>query len=696
MKNRWTRNVLVAAVIMTIGACSTTRDYNFKPKPLALSRDKSASADTGSNKGEQTNDGSANKRVTRQVPQPPGGSETTTALSFEQAMSLEGANIAINVASLPLPEFINEVFGNQLGLSYHLDPRLEDKKDLVTLNIENPLSPKDLYRTVQTVLTAYGVALRNDNGLIRVEFSPAGESTEPPILVSGRALPTVPATHRPVFYLMDMNVVQAQRAVGWLAQAFEGQKVKFSSDPERNAVWIRGSLDVVKQAVEVVKLVDQPLMRGRYSIRVEPRYLGADKLAVRLMEMLQAQGYYASIGKPGAISLFTIEETNSIIVFANDQNALDYVEEWVEELDKPLKQTKGDSVFYYEVKNTSAQDVADAINQLRTGGAGIGAGAGAAANAATGGAAGASPAAATGAAGNRRGGGSTAERGQLVVDLGRNALLFYGSNEEWVTMLPAIEKLDQRPLQVLIEVIVAEVTLSDSFSFGIDWAINNVGSDLFDGATPDSIAISNGGLTLFPISSSGYTRAVLQLLATDSRVNILQTPRVLVKSGQEATINVGNDVPIIGSSQSSQEGNTIAQAIQYRKTGNTLSVKPVIYAGGEVDLELTQELSSSIPDPNNATGSPTIFTRRISTALSIEDGGSVLVGGLIDTSENEGENRVPILGDLPLIGQLFTSTAKSTSRTELMILIAPYVVGTTNDAKAVTEAFKKRLTLIPD
>jgi general secretion pathway protein D len=670
---KWSKRAFLLLMVSAIASCSTTRQYDFEPRNLELPQDNKPEAQAYKLDGTEANSDSTenNPRITRSVPQPPKQEQPNTALTFEDVMNLEGSAITLNVAALALPEFINEVLSNQLGLSYYLDPRLKTKEDLVTLNIEKPLPPKELYRTVQTVLQSYGVALRNDDGLINVEFSPAGRSTEPPILVSGEALPSVPTTHRPVFYLMDLNVVEAQRAVGWLAQAFEGQNAKFSSDPERNAVWLRGSLDVVKQAAEVVKLVDQPLMRGRHSMRIEPRYLGADVLSARLTQMLRAQGYYALQDRPGAVSLFTIEETNSIIVFANDKTVLGYVEEWVIDLDQPLNQTKGDNVFYYEVKNTAAQSVADTINELRGG----------------------SQKVASEKASSDDKTSSISQRGQLVVDNGRNALLFYGSNTDWVTMLPAIEKLDKRPLQVLIEVIVAEVTLSDSFSFGVDWALNNAGSELFGGATPDSVGIVQGALSFFPISSSGNTRAVLTMLASDSKVNILQTPRILVRSGEEASINVGNEIPVLTSSQSSTEGGAITQEVQYRSTGNNLSVKPVIYAGGEVELSISQELSSTVAGSDGL--SPTIFTRRVATSLSISDGGSVLVGGLIDTIENEVENKVPFLGDLPLIGKFFGSTSTETSRTELMILIAPYVVRNSDDANAVTKSFKEQLTEQP-
>lgn len=662
--------LLTVFVAISLSSCSVVREFDNSPNPLEVNTNKSNTS--GSNDGtEEVNSSSNQQRISRSLPKPPQQEALTSALSFEDAMDIEGQPIALNVAGLPLPEFIHEVLGRRMGLSYHLDPKLENKSDLVTLNIEKPLSPRELYKTVQTVLTAYGVTLKNVDGLINVEFSPAGASSEPPILISGEALPTVPTTHRPVFFLMDLKVVEAQRAVGWLAQAFEGQNAKFSSDPERNAVWLRGSLDVVKQAAEVVRLVDQPLMRGRHSMRIEPKYLGADTLSKRLTEMLGAQGYHAREGKPGAISLFTIEETNSIIVFANDEQVLSYVAEWVEDLDKPLKKTKGNNVFYYQVKNTAAEDIAESMNQLLSNGF-----------------------ASSDEDGEADGGkkSSTTQRGRLVVDESRNALLFYGTNSDWVTMLPAIERLDQKPLQVLIEVIVAEVRLSDDFTFGVDWAINNVNSNLFGTTTPDSISITDAGLSFYPISSSGYTRAVLSMLATDSKVNILQTPRILVRSGQIATINVGDEIPILTASQTSTEGGAVTQEIQYRKTGNNLSVEPIVFAGGQVNITLTQEISQS--SATGSTTTPTISSRSVSTSLSIQDGGSVLVGGLIQNTKTSGGSKVPFFGDLPIVGKLFTDTKDTSDRTELMVLIAPYVVKDNDDANAVTEAFKKQLEIM--
>ncbi|WP_334021617.1 hypothetical protein [Alteromonas sp. S015] len=666
------KHSFLCLAVLSVMSCAT--NTSVKPSPLIVNKASQSQSSDKDKVAQSNTDSSALSRINRNLPQPPMDANTTTALRFDDVVKMEGKNIAVNIAGLPLPEFVNEVLGNQLGLSYYLDPKLKDKTDLVTLNVEEPLPPKELFNTVHTVLKAYGVALKTEGDIIKVEYSPSGASTETPLLVSGDSLPSVPATHRPVFYLMDLNVVQAQRAVGWLAQAFEGQNAKFSSDPERNAVWLRGSLDVVKQAAEVVKLVDQPLMRGRHSMRIEPKFIGAKALSKSLTELLRAQGYYAAEGRAGAVSLFTIDATDSIIVFATDEATLSFVEEWVENLDQPLKQAEGDNVFYYQVKNTSAEEVADSINDLLSGGLSRNK----------------KDSDAEDSAQSSKGTKSTSKK--LVVDLNRNALLFYGSNSEWLTMLPTIEKLDQAPLQVLIEVVIAEVKLTDKFEMGVDWAINNPNSTLTGNNPSNSVSISDGTLNFFPITSSGYTRAVLNMLASDSRANILQTPRILVRSGQEAAINIGDEIPVVTSTQSSTEGGAITQDVTYRKTGNNLSVKPIVYGGGQVDITLSQEVSGQ-GEGTGGGGNPTIFSRTLSTTLSIRDGGSVLVGGLISSNSSSGNNKVPFFGDLPLIGNLFQSQSNSSDRTELMVLIAPYVVKGEEDSAAITEAFKQQLTL---
>ena len=161
----------------------------------------------------------------------------------------------------------------------------------------------------------------------------------------------------------------------------------------------------------------------------------------------------------------------------------------------------------------------------------------------------------------------------------------------------------------------------------------------------------------------------------------------MVKSGGEASIDVGNEIPVITqSSQGSTDANApIIETVSYRKTGVILSIKPTVHASGFVDIEINQELSE-------ATGgglTPTILNRKLSTTVTLRDGGSVLLGGLISSSTSKGQTGVPILGRLPFIGKLFNTDTESQDRTELMIMIIPYVLNSPDEAEKLTDELQR-------
>lgn len=667
----------ILATLVIVAGCSPISRYSVEPpKPLVTKSSSSQSQEK--QEKENSEDIQANQRF--QMTPTVGYKNIAHSISSGDEVKLTGEPVSINVDTLPLPAFINQVFGDILGQSYVIAPDLLAKTDLVTLRLAEPISRTDLYYTTKQLLETYGVAMLTQGDILRFVIARGSQTSEAPLFVTGQALPTVPTTHRPIFQVIPLKIVKNNNAVGWLKNAFAGQSLKISQDPYRNAIWLQGKSDEVKQAVEVIKVLDQPLMRGRHSLRIEPLFLGANKLVTRLVEILKAEGYDASKKAFGTINFFPIEETNSIIVFATAKASLEHVKKWVVELDRPLKQTNADNIFLYEVKNTSAENIAEVINQVDSG-AGITSqpvnNSGNSANSTT----------------------ATSTHANLVIDPARNAILYKGNAEQWAALLPIIKQMDKPELQVLVEVVVAEVKLSENFSFGIEWAINN--ASLSGGAADaarNAITIGSGGLNYFPMNSSGSTRAVLNALAGNSNVRLLQTPRILVRSGEKATINVGDEVPIVTSQTTNsgqQVGGTSAltQSVQYRKTGNTLSIKPIIYAGGQVDMEISQEISSAQLTSTSGLDSPTILNRSLNTNFSIKDGGSVLIGGLIQTEDTEGESRVPFLSDIPFLGKLFTKKTLSSSKTELMVLVVPYVIKNDTDAQAITKAFTTKLEL---
>jgi general secretion pathway protein D len=171
----------------------------------------------------------------------------------------------------------------------------------------------------------------------------------------------------------------------------------------------------------------------------------------------------------------------------------------------------------------------------------------------------------------------------------------------------------------------------------------------------------------------------------------------MVKSGESASINVGDQVPVVtsravdGTTGQTSGTSNILQNIQYRTTGTQLSITPIVYAGNRVDIDVNQSVSRALPGSNGL--SPTINDRTINTKLTLTDGGSVLLGGLIENTYSDDNSGVPILKDIPVLGHLFRSSGKSTERRELIMLIVPYVVNDENDAQQLTNAFRSSLHL---
>lgn len=259
-----------------------------------------------------------------------------------------------------------------------------------------------------------------------------------------------------------------------------------------------------------------------------------------------------------------------------------------------------------------------------------------------------------------------------------------------------LQMLDKPAKAALIEVTVAEVSLNENSQLGVEWLIKEAkldGTKILT-STLGGLGIGSAGLNYRRIDSAGDTRLLLNALASNNRATILSSPRVLARNGETATIQVGQEVPIITSQQTAPTtGGTggVLQTVQYRSTGVILKVKPVIHSSNQIDLDVVQEVSAAQSTTTGVNTSPTFGTRKIDTKLSVRDGATILLGGLISKNSSQGNAGIPLLKDIPGLGQLFRTNSDKSDRTELIILITPYVIANDNDAEAVTDAFKKQL-----
>ena len=595
---------------------------------------------------------------------------------------LTGDPIEVTFHELPLVAFINEVFGEQLGLSFAISPGLQRQEDLVTLRLTERISPAQLFATARRVLASYGVDVRDEEGVLTFFANEEVAGGDVPLIISGRTLPEVPASHRTIFQLVLLRVASPSYVRSWLLELFDRELLELIEDPERNTLVLRGSRDVVERALAMVEVFDQPALHGRYGLVVEPAFLKAEDLSEMLGSVLEAEGYTVSRGRGGgAVILVVLESIDKVMVYATDPVVLDRVENYARTFDEEHQKTATDALFTYEVRNTQAELLAETLNQILPGGTS------------------APPPqqSSIDSAGSADGPGRSVG-GSLVVDKNSNLLLYRGSGDEWAEILEIIAKLDKPVPSVLIEVVIAEISLGDQMGSGFEFLFKS-GVDGFGlvGGTLGSLGIGAKAGTL-TLDRAGQTRALLNFFVENSMVVIRSNPRLLVKSGATGTIQVGNQIPTISqiAEGGTQVGGTtnILQQVSYRTTGVSLEFTPIVQANGLVDLEITQSLSEARPTAaTSLEGTPTILTRDIRTSLTLRDGAALLMGGLIANNQSEGGTRVPGLGRVPVLGRLLRADSYQRDRTELIVMVIPYVVVDYRQGMELTERIRTRLDL---
>ena len=280
------------------------------------------------------------------------------------------ADIVLNFDQLPLPAFIQTVYASALKKTISIDAAVASRKDLVTLRGGRSLTKAEAESTAGLLLKSYGIAVQDLGGLIR--FVPDSSSTGYlPEIRRGRALPDTPLPMRPVFLLAELVSLRSNDVIGYLKTLF-GEKIRLTEDPVRNALLLAGNGDDVQAALEAIQVLDQPLFKGRNSIRISPSVWSAEELGKRLTEILTQEGYAVGTSSSSGsvqfpITLLPISGINTLIVFAQSKEVIAHIVDWAKVLDKPAEKSTGRNFFSYQVRNTDASRLAETVQQLLSG-----------------------------------------------------------------------------------------------------------------------------------------------------------------------------------------------------------------------------------------------------------------------------------------------------------------------------------------
>lgn len=700
--------VLVAGILLgVLSGCATVKAPSL-PQPLRGPKPEVAADEVL----EQQRDQQRSRPRIEQGPvtTPPSSAPEKSATPKVPSIARKD-KVSLVLDGVPLESFINVVYGMELGFAVQIDQSIRGRPDLISLRLIEPQPPAQAYAVAEEVLKNYGVLIQELGGVLR--FVPAAvQGGEMPRLIATRSLPDVPAGQRVVFVAMPLEVSQPGVVAAQVRSLFGNQAVTLTEMPDLNAILISGPGDAVQSVMEAILTLDRGALRDKRSVRINPLYMPAELLAKELQAVLAGEGYSIRTGpgSSGVLTFVPVNSANALIIFSESESALRAASEWAERLDQPSDIGDSGGVFLYSARHTTVETLVPVLEAL-VGGTASGSGMASASSTATGAssdgggsfdqASGTGSQRGGGAGGGRTSGGTSARAstisgkdGQLAVDPVRNVIVFQGDAQRWRAIQGVLARLDQPARQVVIEVTVAEVMLTDEFSHGVEWALRSVSVDGMSGplGALAGLSVPTGGLIWQGLSSSGQVRAVLNLFAQDSRVSILSTPRILVKSGEVASIDVGTEVPIITSQATAADldDGSILQSIQYRKTGVLLEIEAVVHSGQRVDLKLSQEVSEAAATDTSDISSPSIFSRRLQTSLSLSDGESTLLGGLISSNRTDSKTKVPLLGDIPVIGRAFQNRRREGTRTEMLMLITPYVIEDAAQARAITGAIRSR------
>ena len=613
---------------------------------------------------------------------PPPASMEKPATAGDIAAIVSDSPVQAVMPPQPLPQFLDTAFGDILKVPYVLGPNVGSRADIVSLRSGGAMSGRDFFRLVQSTLRDYHLTVYIRGGSVAVldDASAPGGST---VVVHGRSLADIPTTASTVILFFPLHTLDAGAALPLIKDTFPAtQNVKIAVDVPSNSLILTGPRQQVIDATYLIDQLDQPIFAGAKVIRFEPVYWSADTFARALSDSLTSEGFKVSSTPtlPRTILIVPFPSTNQVLVFAADSTVEDRVEFWGREIDKPAALGDQKTTFVYEVQNTEASALGSLVlgsgvldNAVRppVGVPGAAPTTSIGNNTTT--QSSASPFGAQAGGTSQRLSGSLPSGGDLTVDQIGNRLLFTGTAQQYERLRATLLKLDVPPKQVLIEVTIAEVTLTDATNFGLEFLYQK-GS------------ISTGTLGGLGLGASGFNvgytgtpnlQVAFNAYATNNKVNILSRPRLFARSGTEASVQVGSDVPIITSQQNSSTTvagtSSLLQSIEYRQTGIILKIKPVVY-GDRVDMEVSQEVSNEQNNSNASISSPIILNRSLSTKLSVHDGATAVLGGLIDDNYTKGNTGVPILKDLPVIGQAFRTDTVSGAKTDLLILVTPYIV----------------------
>jgi len=641
-----------------------------------------------------------------------------------------GQNVTLNFVDADITEVLRSVLGATLRLNYAIDPKV---KGQVTVQTSRPISISDVLPALESVLRAHGFAVVESSGLYQVMPADAA--------VRGNVAPHLAGTSRRGFGVQILPLKHAAADdIARMLEPFAQKGAIMRTDSVRNLLLVAGTTPERRNMAEIVDIFDVDWFSGMSMALVPLRYSDAKGVADDLVKVFGGEE-----GKlPGGLRVLPIERMNAVLAVSPNADYVNRAKTWIDKLDVGSP-TQDRRLYVYHVQNGQAADLAAVLGdifgiapeQRRKPAEGRLAPGLEPARLTAPGTTGSAFAPATGQPQTQtptppqapRQGGLTQRRSdrtqtadtrtgtrtavtarraatpqvpgseampglRIIPHETNNALVILATPSQYREVESALKRLDIVPLQVIIEATIAEVELNDALRYGVQYFFDTGNTeitltDLASGAVSPVFP----GFSVLGFTNNQNIRAVLNALDAVTNVKIISSPQLLVLDNRTAELMVGDQVPVATQSAVSPitPDAPIVNNIQFRDTGVLLRVTPHVNASGLVHMEIEQEVSDVRETTTSRIDSPTIRQRRVKSAVAIQSGETVAMGGLIRDGRTNKTQGLPLLSRIPIFGALFGGHEDVSTRNELLVLITPRVIRNQEQAREITQELRKRI-----
>ena len=648
---------------------------------------------------------------------PPVHSQKEISPKFELSKS---GTVELNYNKETLQQVIEEL-ADVMNINIVIDPTIKTLKNLITLQSTpgNPLQGKDLWPTLKTLLA------NNEATIIhRGNFFYIKPNTVPG-LPDRIGYDVLDSNYPMVMQVMPLKHIAVDTALSVLTTILQNRGI-INTFPNLNILAITAPPNLIKRANALLQLLDANPFKHR-GIHIYPlKNVSAEIVAVELQKILNLIE-----GGNSTYQLIALERINGLLVVSPPKRGFKVVDHWINILDASEAQLDK-QVFIYQVKNLKATELAGTLNSLFQDKGTKKASARKTATANASSLAFSQPKTVNPISKDKTTPPKKGEKAAtpstqpakvqtlilndtstspsssisanldftIVADAATNSLLVKATGRDYQQLLATIGLLDQPPLEVMVNAVIAQARLTDETSAGFNWkrilgSAENGDTD-FVGTLG---GISNAGPGFILSNTIGNLTFTLNALRQHSKVKVLSRPSLLVKNNQEASMKIGQKFPILTASSTNTNSLTnnnsalVTQSVSYRDTGIELTIKPQINPDGIINMEISQRISrAENTSTSNTTGAPQFSNQEVKTHVVLKDGNVIVLGGLIESDQTDNKDSVPGLGDIPILGALFSNNKVEGTRSELLLLLQANVINPANNNGVIGHEIRNRLT----